>query len=499
MNDDQFRRPTNWESHDPDNPSAGHAPDEEPYETSSSRDDHTLKSSPVPEVPRYAADETDDRAQRRADDFNQADDRNGSHSALTWQNLSPVELYEYPVDSLKVQQPAYFPRSTADRTPPPPPPLLRESAVRSRARRRSRKRSSGGEWAWVIVSGAILGIVVLVGIAAVLVLQSTASEPKFTPTATLDIAMLPPAVDMRDRNPVAAGDAGTGDIILLSDGTPVELKPWDGDSRFTILAMGMDRRPGETGLAHLTDTMILISIDPRTRAVGLLSIPRDMYVQVPGYSALQRINTAMVLGEVRQPGSGPQLAMQTVQYNLGIRVHEYLVVDFKAVIDLIDAIGGIQVTTDYTIDDPAYPDMFYGYDPFYLPAGTHDLNGETALKFARTRHGDNDIERAHRQQQVIFAVRDRVLSFDMLPGLITQAPMLLASLNDNVQTGLTLQEMIELAWFIKDIDPANIAPNVIDFQYLRPYTTERGEQVLIPNRDRLGSLMVETFGANYSE
>ncbi|PJF21321.1 MAG: hypothetical protein CUN56_11675, partial [Phototrophicales bacterium] len=401
----------------------------------------TIKSSPVPEAPKQL--ESDDNA------------------------------------SVPTRQLAYFPRQSS---PPPPPNMMQESAARARARRRRNKRS-GSEWAWVIVAGAILSLVGLVGMSIILLLTAANSEPKIIPTATLDLAALPPAIDYRDQT--GNSNLVNGEVITLDNGMDIVLTPWDGESRFTILMMGMDRRPGETGLGHLTDTMILVSIDPRTNTVGVLSIPRDLYVPVPGYSQLQRINTAMVLGEIRQPGLGPQLAMQTVQSNLGIRVHEYIVVDFQAVIDIIDAIGGIEVTTDYTINDPYYPDMYYGYDPFYLPAGTHTLDGATALKYARTRHGDSDIQRAGRQQEVIFAIRDKILKLDMLPQLIIRAPSLLASLSDNVYTGLDLTEMIELAWFLKDVPAENIRTGVISFEYLQDYTTPDGSQVLIPNRYQL--------------
>ena len=135
-----------------------------------------------------------------------------------------------------------------------------------------------------------------------------------------------------------------------------------GSRVFTVLMLGLDRRPGDTGLAYRTDTMIIVSLDPTTNQIGILSIPRDLYVPVPGYAALQRVNTPMALG-------GPTLAMQTVQYNLGIRVHDYVVVDFDAVIGIVDAIGGIEVTTDYVINDPRYPDMKLRLRPVLFTCG----------------------------------------------------------------------------------------------------------------------------------
>jgi LCP family protein required for cell wall assembly len=264
--------------------------------------------------------------------------------------------------------------------------------------------------------------------------------------------------------------------------------------------MGLDRRPGETGLAFRTDTMMIVSLDPATNQIGILSIPRDLYVEVPGYSQLQRVNTPMVLGELRQPDFGPQLAMQTVQYNLGIRIHDFVAADFQAFISFIDAIGGIEIDIPYPISDPLYPNMYFGYDPFYIRAGRQTLNGDTALKYARTRHGDNDFQRAQRQQLVVYAVRDRLLNGGtVLPQLIVQSPSLWAAFQDNIYTGLTLDQIIQLGLYIKDIPAENIRTGVINQAYTVNYTTSDGAQVLVPDRARIGSLMVEVFGDTYSQ
>lgn len=380
--------------------------------------------------------------------------------------------------------------------PPQPPPSLsaRESAARERMRRRRVHSRAGGEWAWVVIAAALLGVVLTVSMSAFVMLRASQAEPEFLPTAVVD---LPTPVDVRAQ--FSLGGASGRQQIMLSDGRSITLVPWDGVSRFTVLVMGLDRRPGETGLGYRTDTIMLVSLDPTTRSVGVLSIPRDLYVEVPGYSELQRINSPMVLGELRQPGYGPQLMMQTAQYNLGIRVHDYVAVDFNTFIKLVDAIGGIDLEVPYTINDPLYPDMNFGYDPFYLRAGLQHLDGTTALKYARTRHGDSDFRRAERQQSVLYAIRDKILSLNMLPQLIVQAPMLWNELSKGISTGLTLDQIIQLAWYLKDISADNIRTGVIDERYTMGYSTPQGASVLVPDRARLGTLMVEVFGANYSQ
>jgi polyisoprenyl-teichoic acid--peptidoglycan teichoic acid transferase len=382
---------------------------------------------------------------------------------------------------------------------PPPPALSSESAARARVRRRrvNGRRGVGDEWAWVVIAAALLGVVVIISLSVFVFLRAVQNDTDPAIAANFN-QVLPTPVDAR-TDPNDTTGFITGQAVTLDDGRSIVLEPWDGTSRFTILMMGIDRRPGETGLQYRTDTMMLVSLDPVNNSIGLLSIPRDLFVAVPGYSQLQRVNSAMVLGELQQPGYGPSLAMQTVQYNLGIRIHDYMVVDFHAFITVVDAIGGIDIETTYTINDPYFPDMYYGYDPFYLPAGQHHLDGETALRFARTRHGDSDFQRAQRQQMVLQAIRSRVLDFDLLPGLIVQAPSLYGQLSNDVATQLTLDQLIQLVWYAKDISSDSINMGVIDERYTYPYTTPDGQQVLVPDRELIGPLMVEIFGESYSQ
>jgi LCP family protein required for cell wall assembly len=277
--------------------------------------------------------------------------------------------------------------------------------------------------------GVILGLAGLVGgtIALSLVIAVTLrtmvagdvfnpfreDEVAFTPEATPNPTFLAPTLD-----------TGQGPL-------------WQGKDRVTILVMGIDARPDEAGYRTRTDTMILAMIDPATKRASMLSIPRDLYVEIPG-KGLERVNSAYVYG-------GGPLAVQTIEYNLGIPIDYYVVVDFKVFITLVDEIDGIDLYVPKEINDPTYPDEYYGYDPFYMPAGMQHMDGETALKYARTRKGDNDYERARRQQAVIMAIREKILTFKMLPTLIEKAPTLSAALADSVRTDMTLEEMIALA------------------------------------------------------
>lgn len=374
---------------------------------------------------------------------------------------------------------------------------LRTKSARDRVRRRKIRRELGApdDWAWVIIAAALLGTTVLMSAIVFFLLQATRSTagtlatagPPMEPTSVL----YGPGGILEG---VASSDSQGG---LLGDGESMLIQSWDGEERFTVLVMGKDKRPGEFGSSFRTDTMMLISLDPQTNQVGILSIPRDLFVEVPGYG-LQRINSAYGAGELEGPGGGPRLAMQTVQYNFGIRVNEYLMVDFTTFIDVIDLIGGIHINVPYDIYDPQYPDMNYGYDPFSIQAGWQTLDGETALKYARSRHSTDDIDRNRRQQQVLYAIRDKVLTTNKIPELAPKAYALWAELNEGVDTGLSLDQILQLAWWVKDIPSSNYHNAVVGWEYVIPWNYQ-GMDILIPDRNKIGPLMVEVFGPNYNQ
>lgn len=255
--------------------------------------------------------------------------------------------------------------------------------------------------------------------------------------------------------------------------------------------MGIDRRPGEAFISR-TDSMILASIDPVNKTASMLSIPRDLYVVIPGYGR-DRINTAFVYGASGDnPLAGAALAMQTVEYNLGVPVHHYIMVDFSAVTNGIDALGGIDVFLGQEINDPTYPDMDYGYDPLYIPAGLQHLDGQTALKYARTRHGDSDINRAQRQQQIILSARDKALGLG-ITSMITRAPVLYAQLERGIRTDLSLDLLIKLANIASQVPEENIRNEVIGFDLVSSYRTEKGASVLILDNEKAAPLIQSLF------
>lgn len=289
---------------------------------------------------------------------------------------------------------------------------------------------------------------------------------------------------------------GPSDVPTLPPGQPTPTliptnEPWQGTDRVNILLMGIDRRPGQSFISR-TDTMMLVSIDPETESASILSIPRDLYVLIPGRGR-DRINTAFVYGSAGDnPLGGAALAMQTVEYNLGVPINHYVLVDFSAVINGINAIGGIDVNVPVAIDDPTYPDMSYGFDPLFIPAGLQNMDGALALKYARTRYADNDFGRAARQQQVLLAVRQKVAALGFT-GMIAQAGTLYQQVENGVRTDLSLDQMIRLATIVNGIPSEDIRNDVLDFDYVSSYRTETGAQVLILENDKAAPLIQSLF------
>lgn len=204
--------------------------------------------------------------------------------------------------------------------------------------------------------------------------------------------------------------------------------PWNGSEPINILAMGVDQRvPGEK---TLSDTMIVISIKPTGQHVQMISIPRDLAVTVPGYGTLSKINEGYFLG-------GPTYAEYTVESALGIPINYYAVLHFQAFEHLIDAVGGIDIKVDQTITDPTFPAAVgNGYDPFYLSAGTHHMNGALALKFVRERHAyaneGGDELRVQHQQEVLMAIKAKLLSVTS----VLHLPTIVAALRQAIDTNL---------------------------------------------------------------
>ncbi len=281
----------------------------------------------------------------------------------------------------------------------------------------------------------------------------------------------------------------------LPELAPEDIRPWSGTERINILFLGVDQRCDEQGPSH-TDTIMLATVDPVSKSAALFSLPRDLWIEIPGFG-VDRINQAYYFGQAFEyPGGGPALAQETVESLLGVPVDYYLTVDFQAFVDAVNLIGGLTIDVPEAIVDDTYPDNCYGYDPFSIQVGKQRLDGEVALKYARTRATPGgDVDRAQRQQAVLLAIREQVAQLDQLPGLIVQAPLLWRSLQENVTTNLPLQDLLELAMLVQAIPAGNIRTAVLDYDYVYIETTPDGRQVLVPRREEIRALRDEVFAA----
>ena len=316
--------------------------------------------------------------------------------------------------------------------------------------------------------------------------------------ATWEITDLP-GITVKEGKTATPADhpSGTPAVSGLSGSQPAVVptpQPWDGASRVSVLVMGLDYRDWESNEgAPRTDTMVLLSLDPLTRTAGVLSIPRDLWVNIPGFEP-NRINVAYRLGEVYQlPGGGAELAVKTVEGLLGLKIDYYALIDFYAFERFIDEIGGVKIEIAEKIKvDPIGDD-----NTKVLKPGVQVLPGSLALAYARARNTEGaDFDRARRQQQVMLGIRDRLLSQEALLGLIGKAPRLYEEISAGVHTNLTLEEAIRLAWLARQIPEENIQMGVIGPpEYVNFGVAPDGQQVVKPVPGKIRMLRDEVFTA----
>jgi len=288
--------------------------------------------------------------------------------------------------------------------------------------------------------------------------------------------------------------------LSISDPSLVgaQLTPWDGAGRVTILLLGLDYRDWEAQAdASRSDTMILLTLDPQTKTAGILSVPRDLWVAIPGFKH-GKINTAYYLGDAYElPGGGPALAVKTIETFLGVPINYYAQVDFGAFVRFIDEIGGVKIDVPAAITIDLLGTGFKTKKK--LQPGIQTLPGEWALAYARTRYTEGgDFDRARRQQQVIMAIRDKIVNVDMLPQLIEKAPALYNELASGIRTNLALDDAIKLALLAKDVKEEDIKRGVIDKGDVFFGFSPDGLSILIPIPDDIINLRDEIFATSGS-
>ncbi len=340
----------------------------------------------------------------------------------------------------------------------------------------------GGFYAGYLFYATVREIVARTDLPALPVIQFPSINLPEAAAEEEPVARVPQMPEM----PVASG---------VSDLTyePPPAAPID-DNRINVLLLGIDRRGGKSW-GHLTDTIIIVTVDPTNGTAGLLSIPRDLYLPIPG-NGEDRINTANVYGYSRKyPGGGPALLKRTIEVNFGISIDYYVMIDFDGFSRIVNTLGGVDVNVPKTLHDTKYPDPKPG-DPFafktiHFDTGWQHMDGAKALQYARSRMSTSDFDRANRQQLILVAIRDKALSLNILPKL----PTLAATMMDTVNTDMTLQEMLELAPLVPQIDMANVKQVVIQKPLVYGYRTDKGAAVQLPRWDLINPVVADLFTA----
>ncbi|MBT3188294.1 MAG: LCP family protein [Anaerolineae bacterium] len=312
--------------------------------------------------------------------------------------------------------------------------------------------------------------------------------------ASMEMLNLPglAVVDSPEATPVADGAPQPEVVVEAPESNLPE--SWDGASRVTILFLGLDARDLEID-APRSDTMILFTIDPLSKTAGMLSVPRDMWVDIPGGFGYGKINTAYALGEqYKLPGGGPGLAVQTVERFIGVPIQYYAQVDFRAFEEAIDAMGGLYMCVDTKIRvDPIGPKPKQAFEK-----GCAVRPGYMVLAYARERkHLENgDVDRAKHQQEVIMALRDQVLSPENFPNMVKIAPDVYQEASKGLRTNMSFEDALKLATLATQIDVSQIKRGVIDYKMSVIETSPDGLSIVKPIPDQIRVLRDDIFTAS---
>lgn len=281
--------------------------------------------------------------------------------------------------------------------------------------------------------------------------------------------------------------------------SPVPAVDRQGQDLMNILLLGHDGELTGDGFIR-TDTMIIVSINRSAGTVGMLSLPRDLYVYIPGWT-MQRLNLAYIHGEaVGWTNGGFGLLRQTIFYNLGINVHYYAMVDLTGFKAIVDAVGGVELAVDCAIQDlplieaevPRGAVRVNEDGEYVLPVGYYEMNGAEALWYARSRSSSSDFDRGARQQQVLRAVWRKARD----SGLLANAPNLWAQGSQYIQTNLAFEDVVGLVPLALSLDPGQIETfNLRRLYDTTPWQTPDGDYVQLPIYEHINELLVDLYTA----
>lgn len=294
-------------------------------------------------------------------------------------------------------------------------------------------------------------------------------------------------------NPSAMGIARD----LIGTGTRADVvKPgevWPGKDYINILVLGVDTREKEGD--QNADVIMIARIDFRTNEVRVVSIPRDLQVDVPGHG-LSKINGAYNIGVKEDPENevaGVIKMRDTIEYNFGVPIDEFVLIDFQGFEKVIDSVGGITINVPERIEDDAYPTEDFGTTTLVIEAGKQEMDGETALAYARTRHQDNDDKRRERQMLVLRALLDKGQSL----GSVTRITQVVSAGGDAVMTSIGWNKQLALVNIALKIDQQKIVMESVTEPLVTPGTAENGAWIYVGDPDEIGNFIDSVLNGTY--
>ena len=274
--------------------------------------------------------------------------------------------------------------------------------------------------------------------------------------------------------------------------------------RINILVLG-EGGEGHDG-PHLTDTIFFVTFKPSTSQVGILSLPRDLWIPLPG-GGQAKINSVNANAEKDEPRSGGEEARKAIAALVDQPIDYYVRVDFSAFKTLIDDVGGVTVNVERTFTDFAYPTDHDLYKKVHFDKGWQTMDGNTALEYVRSRHGNagegSDFMRSRRQQKVMLALKEKLVSFDTLLNP-SRVASVLETLQSHVISDMELWEIVKLAKAMRAVDTSKLTHRVLDDDvkgplYASTITVSNGDAyVLLPRKNdwseirRIASRVLDT-------
>ena len=288
-----------------------------------------------------------------------------------------------------------------------------------------------------------------------------------------------------------------GKIAGLVESSEKKVKG-EAQDRINILLLGMGGKKHDGG--YLTDTIILVSLQPSSKKVAMMSIPRDMVIPLENLG-WQKINTVNAFAENKKRDSGGEAVSQAISDILEIPIHYFFRLDFEGFVNIIDHLGGVEVLVDNNLDDYMYPilgnennENYYSrFEHLSIKKGWQKMDGDLALKYARSRHGlgveGSDFARSRRQQKIIQAVKDKALSADNLlkPSMISS---IISELNEHFLYNMKIWEGLKLWQIFKNIESEDISNYVLD---------DGPNGLLVAGRSDAGAYILRPRGGDFSD